>query len=1526
MSRTLCSLMAFCLCNHRLSIAVKDDLFFGTNQLDWFGERYPDAASQKLTSATGEAAKGPTMMSAADLLPTLRTPTIMTSFTERLTRPNHAFPKIPIPLNVPAPPGDPEKPIKPSLDNQYAGWRQIVRIQDLKKFLVKSGKAKVKDKKNRTIAFRANRRMDFNLYSNDFVGNGSISSDANVTLPPFLGEVPYSTKKNATKYLVAFDSDGLATLQAGIDGQFWGFDYGESKVVWVKEHNDALRLQIFLNNEKDVMFLKTVNDYFVSFRGNLFSNSTGKDDGKHGLTLLSILCETGLFYAPKAKLRDMNSYIVHYRRHALIDYHGKISPVFAPYDYSLAVLLRRDLSTFHISTTNYRYEWFNMLYTMTQVIVLNIPEYRSMYKTFGTNISDDFNINAILWPQRDIDVLGVQYSSLKLLKIVSEPPESAKNDTRRLEWAGLVGTLISRAWLRDIKAKRYLILSSETSLHTVLRTFYTWSCAMANLMLPRLPTQMQLEYIEILHPLDTQDAYLEKDQNGQYWFDTFAIWDVKPLVKANILPDLGLLRYLSADFLKGGTYVGARLVAIVISETVKLLSQSNIKGLIHYTNQQKFIAIKIAAEAVCTPDSELRFCLVKAILTQFNALYSSLQTMFPTKSITSLSMYQDTDLKEYVEQLLQQSTQKDLLGVIAMRKTTLLDILAQSMNKPASLVLDTRLELILESTGAMAKSQASFAKHLQITTKFERMTRAAQFDHKLNMMSEEAQAAIEGKSDLTVSMRKLAFRANGEQIVETLVNMVEVTLSAFAVYNPFSAIPEIDPVQIGYMMTDVNRLSKSLAGLVSTGSLTFVSSKTAPKRFASIVTRMIQYQYEVENMSQALRPLLNDSAMELDDTKLEQYAPSFLAAYANFVPPVTSPEVTELQSLMCAIIQAFCAKINIDEYDACMTAPSVALKVFTSLSQSIIIAIDAVETLFQVATAAVNVQYAAKIGKDAVVREQYVQQGTALLRSKWDNDRTKKDLWWSNWKLQAQYTDDMANFGLIISRSVLVQGVIALCNQYTYVNGGIPHTVCMSTIFQLKPISDTQIEILTASKNAESPQEVDVVAYIPTRPSYLGDLAYLDMGKLMNGESLDFQIPMNMKWLTTFGWIPKFNGNFNMKSASIKAINVYLPPRYLSKSKTTHVSVHVNFTGRSILPNGKQVIIPSADFINSYEERPTPYMGLCSSMQLPFHQCDPNLPKVCSTSRPSLPPKLLPSLFGPCKVQASFSDLRLRAKDERYKFTNVTSPIFLPVGLTLVIFSDDQAKPNASIQAKPSVPSRSPKSSARRLSLRTAQKRPNSKKEASTRCCPLGFYKNWIQGSCQQCPINSVSQMGGLYCIHVYVAYFVYFTTTSNRKNMFQDKKLNANPTVYAIEAPALCDYEAYDPTDEKTFDPFDNEEVFQIIRHINDPEHPLTLEQLKVATLDNVHVNETDSLIKVFFTPTIPHCSMATLIGLCLRVKLIRSLPTRFKVDILVSPGSHTSEDAINKQLNDKERVAAALENAHLVQVVNQCIANSDM
>jgi metal-sulfur cluster biosynthetic enzyme len=81
--------------------------------------------------------------------------------------------------------------------------------------------------------------------------------------------------------------------------------------------------------------------------------------------------------------------------------------------------------------------------------------------------------------------------------------------------------------------------------------------------------------------------------------------------------------------------------------------------------------------------------------------------------------------------------------------------------------------------------------------------------------------------------------------------------------------------------------------------------------------------------------------------------------------------------------------------------------------------------------------------------------------------------------------------------------------------------------------------------------------------------------------------------------------------------------------------------------------------------------------------------------------------------------------------------------------------------------------------------------------------------------------------------------------------------------------------------------------------------------------VEDEFSRVTVFFTPTVEHCSMATLIGLSIRVKLMRVLPKRFKVDVKVAKGSHASEAQVNKQLQDKERVAAALENGNLLEKV---------
>ena len=53
--------------------------------------------------------------------------------------------------------------------------------------------------------------------------------------------------------------------------------------------------------------------------------------------------------------------------------------------------------------------------------------------------------------------------------------------------------------------------------------------------------------------------------------------------------------------------------------------------------------------------------------------------------------------------------------------------------------------------------------------------------------------------------------------------------------------------------------------------------------------------------------------------------------------------------------------------------------------------------------------------------------------------------------------------------------------------------------------------------------------------------------------------------------------------------------------------------------------------------------------------------------------------------------------------------------------------------------------------------------------------------------------------------------------------------------------------------------------------------------------------------------------------MRLEQALPPRFRVDVRIKEGTHSSADEVNKQLGDKERVAAALENKQLWGVLRK-------
>ncbi|KIW23550.1 uncharacterized protein PV07_11740 [Cladophialophora immunda] len=129
--------------------------------------------------------------------------------------------------------------------------------------------------------------------------------------------------------------------------------------------------------------------------------------------------------------------------------------------------------------------------------------------------------------------------------------------------------------------------------------------------------------------------------------------------------------------------------------------------------------------------------------------------------------------------------------------------------------------------------------------------------------------------------------------------------------------------------------------------------------------------------------------------------------------------------------------------------------------------------------------------------------------------------------------------------------------------------------------------------------------------------------------------------------------------------------------------------------------------------------------------------------------------------------------------------------------------------------------------------------------------------------------------------------------------------------------------------EPIDAQEIYDLVATMSDPEHPITLGSLAVVSLPDISIkptipnrpNSNLQTVTVLITPTIQHCSLATVIGLGVRVRLEESLPPRFRVDVRIKEGTHSTADEVNKQLADKERVAAALWNPTLQSFIKKML-----
>ncbi|KAK2949307.1 putative MIP18 family protein [Blattamonas nauphoetae] len=114
-------------------------------------------------------------------------------------------------------------------------------------------------------------------------------------------------------------------------------------------------------------------------------------------------------------------------------------------------------------------------------------------------------------------------------------------------------------------------------------------------------------------------------------------------------------------------------------------------------------------------------------------------------------------------------------------------------------------------------------------------------------------------------------------------------------------------------------------------------------------------------------------------------------------------------------------------------------------------------------------------------------------------------------------------------------------------------------------------------------------------------------------------------------------------------------------------------------------------------------------------------------------------------------------------------------------------------------------------------------------------------------------------------------------------------------------------------FDTFTPLHIYDFIKDIIDPELPQSIGELGVVTPDQIFFNPENRSLFIAMIPTVKHCSMTPLIALCIRSRLSQLFPSSYRIRIVLAPDSHNEVAKNNRQLEDKERTAAAFENPNL-------------
>lgn len=114
-----------------------------------------------------------------------------------------------------------------------------------------------------------------------------------------------------------------------------------------------------------------------------------------------------------------------------------------------------------------------------------------------------------------------------------------------------------------------------------------------------------------------------------------------------------------------------------------------------------------------------------------------------------------------------------------------------------------------------------------------------------------------------------------------------------------------------------------------------------------------------------------------------------------------------------------------------------------------------------------------------------------------------------------------------------------------------------------------------------------------------------------------------------------------------------------------------------------------------------------------------------------------------------------------------------------------------------------------------------------------------------------------------------------------------------------------------------DKKEILDILKNVYDPEHPISVLDLKIVEAEDIFIEGDKARIE--FKPTSPFCPMGGLIGVVIKYALEKKLGK--EVEVRVKKGTHAQEKLLNDMLRDKKKYEEMLARLKPSGLLEQCI-----